>query len=157
MQIDQHVKRSRSRMPPRGWLRSRRATSFQAPARGRFRRVLRFFINGWTISFGLAIVLAAFLVATYFWFQFSDRIDQKLLSGEVYTPSAGIYSAPKLLKVGEATSSLGLIEYLKSAGYIEKNNRADASRSRFSVVGESLLIEPGADRRSLTARKFFRQ
>ena len=131
-------------MPPRGWTRTHRAKTLQAPARGRFRRILRFFINGWTISFALMIALAAFLTATYFWFQFSDRIDQKLLSGEVYTPSAGIYSAPKLLKVGEANSLLGLIDYLKSAGYIEKNNHADASRSRISVAGDALVIEPGA-------------
>ena len=146
MQIDQPVKRSRSKTPPRGWVRTHRAKTFNAPARGRFRRIFRFLVNGWTISIGLILVLAAFLTATYFWFQFSDRIDQKLLSGEVYTPSAGIYSAPKRLKVGEANSLLGLIDYLKSAGYIEKNNRADASRSRFSVVGESLVIEPGATR-----------
>ena len=36
-----------------------------------------------------------------------------------------------------------LIEYLKSAGYIERNNRADASRSRYSVDGDVLGIEPG--------------
>jgi penicillin-binding protein 1B len=79
----------------------------------------------------------------YFWLEFSDRIDRRLLSGEVYTPSAGIYSAPKTLKQGENTSLPALIEYLKSAGYIERNNRADASRSRYSVDSGKLLIEPG--------------
>jgi len=49
----------------------------------------------------LFVLLAAFLTLTYYWFEFSDRIDQKLLSGEVFTPSAGIYSAPKTLNTGE--------------------------------------------------------
>ena len=89
-------------------------------------------------------MLGVFLTLTYFWFEFSDRIDRKLLSGEVYTASAGIYSAPKTLKVGESVTMAGLIEYLKSAGYIERNNRADGSRSRYSVEGDVLAIEPGA-------------
>ncbi len=89
-------------------------------------------------------MLGVFLTLTYFWFEFSDRIDRKLLSGEVYTASAGIYSAPKTLKVGESVTLSALIEYLKSAGYIERNNRADGSRSRYSVEGDVLAIEPGA-------------
>ena len=84
-----------------------------------------------------------FLTLTYFWFEFSDRIDRKLLSGEVFTASAGIYSAPKTLKVGEALTPIELVEYLKSAGYIEKNNKADGSRSRYSVEGDIVAIEPG--------------
>src|SRR5690606_19673018 len=59
------------------------------------------------------------------------------------TASAGIYSAPKKLKVGEQTSMTQLIEYLRSAGYIEKNAQADASRSRYSIDGDVLGIEPG--------------
>ena len=66
-----------------------------------------------------------------------------MLGGEVYTASAGIYSAPKTLKVGESTSMAELIDYLKSAGYIEKNAQADASRSRYSIDGDVLGIEPG--------------
>ena len=89
------------------------------------------------------MTLGVFLTLTYYWFEFSDRIDRKLLSGEVYTASAGIYSAPKTLKTGEAVTMPALIEYLKSAGYIEKNNRADSSRSRYSVEGDVLAIEPG--------------
>ncbi|MBN8147880.1 hypothetical protein J0J24_24400, partial [Vibrio vulnificus] len=41
-------------------------------------------------------------------------------------------------------SVLEAIEYLRSAGYVEKNNRADQARSRFSIEGRKLLIEPGA-------------
>ncbi len=36
-----------------------------------------------------------------------------------------------------------LIDYLKSAGYIERNNQADLSRSRYAVDGDVLAIEPG--------------
>ena len=57
--------------------------------------------NGYTISAFLIVVLVTFLTTTYFWFEYSDVIDRKLLGSEVYTPNAGIYSAPKILKDGE--------------------------------------------------------
>jgi penicillin-binding protein 1B len=143
MQQQLHVKQARSKRPPRGWLKAHRPAVYKAPPPSRFRRILRWVFNPWTISVALLALLGVFLAVTYFWFEFSDRIDRKLLSGEVYTPSAGIYSAPKMLKNGEETTMLGLIDYLKSAGYIEKNNKADASRSRYSVTGDTLEIEPG--------------
>src|SRR5438067_13633979 len=143
MQDNFRIKTSRSKQPPKGWVKARRGTVYIAPPRSRFRRVLRVVFNGWTLSASLLILLGIFLTLTYFWFEFSDRIDRRLLSGEVFTPSAGIYSAPKTLKSDEGISMPELIDYLKSAGYIEKNNRADASRSRYVVDGEVLAIEPG--------------
>jgi penicillin-binding protein 1B len=97
----------------------------------------------WTVSAASLIVLGLFLILTYYWFDFSDRIDRKLLSGEVYTASAGIYSAPKTLKTGESITIPALVDYLRSAGYIERNSQADASRSRYVVDGDTVAIEPG--------------
>ncbi|MFN6964935.1 MAG: transglycosylase domain-containing protein [Pyrinomonadaceae bacterium] len=114
------------------------------PPPSRWQRIRRRLLNGWTISLAAGGLALAFLTLTYFWFEFSDRLDRTILSGEVYTPSAGIYSAPKTLRAGEPTTLNGLIEYLKSAGYVEKSNKADSSRSRYSIDGASLVIEPGA-------------
>jgi len=144
MQENLPLKRTRSKLPPKGWKGARRVQTFQAAPRGRIRRFVGYVFNIWTISFALLVLLFVFLVGTYYWFDFSDRIDRKLLSGEVFTPTAGIYSAPKVLKVGEDISLNDLVDYLKTAGYIEKNNRADASRSRYSIDGNSLVVEPGA-------------
>ncbi len=137
------VKSNRSKQPPKGWVRARRPVSYKAPPPSRFRRFLHAIFNVWTISASLFILLGVFLTLTYFWFEFSDRIDQRLLSGEVFTASAGIYSAPKTLKVGETLSVPAMVDYLKSAGYIEKNNQADASRSRYSIDADEVAIEPG--------------
>src|SRR5213592_3722596 len=52
-----------------------------------------------------------FGVLLYYWTVFSHRIDN-LLRGEVYTRSAGIYAAPKLLHVGETISQDELLGYL---------------------------------------------
>ena len=137
------VKSKKAKLPPKGWARSRRLASYQTPPPTRFRRALRMVVNPWTVLLSCVILLGSFLTLTYFWFEFSDRIDRRLLSGEVFTPSAGIYSAPKTLRKGENISMPELIAYLKSAAYIEKNNRADASRSRYSIEDGKLVIEPG--------------
>lgn len=127
----------------KGRARVRRVTAYKGPPPSRFRRFLRFVFSPLMVGAALVVLLAGFLTFTYYWFEFSDRIDRRLLSGEIFTPYAGIYSAPKTLRTGEAVTMPQLIEYLKTAGYIEKNNRADISRSRYSVDGNKLLIEPG--------------
>ena len=85
----------RSKLPPRGWVKNRRGAVYQAPPPSRFRRTVRVIFNGWTISAALLILLGVFLTLTYFWFEFSDRIDQKLLSGEVYTAWPGFIPPQK--------------------------------------------------------------
>jgi len=97
----------------------------------------------WTLTASLLIVIGAFLILTYYWLDFSDRIDRKLLSGEVFTASAGIYSAPKTIKTGESITIAELADYLRSAGYIERNSQADASRSRYSIEENVVAVEPG--------------
>ena len=142
-------------MPPRGWVKAHRAVSYQAPPPSRFRRILRFFFNAYTLSFSALAVLFAVLTLTYFWFEYSDRIDM-LLKGDVFTQSAGIYSAPKNLRENETITSIGLVEYLKSAGYIEKNNQADVSRSRYEVKENLVEIEPGITG-TVDGQKYFHQ
>lgn len=143
MQDRQAVKKFRSRQPPRAWVKARRAKVEKISPRSRFRRVVGWFFNVWTASAAGILLLTGFFTLSYFWFLFSDTIDRRLLSGEVFTPSAGIYSAPKRLRKGDAATPEEMIGYLKRAGYIEKSDRADPERSRYSVVGSDLLIEPG--------------
>ncbi len=119
-------------------------SSYQAPPPSRWKRLLHLIFNPWTAISGLVVLLIAILTFAYFWQEYSDRIDRKLLSGDVFTPTAGIYSSPKRVRIGDNLSVLEAIEYLRSAGYVEKNNRADQARSRFSIEGRKLLIEPGA-------------
>jgi penicillin-binding protein 1B len=119
-----------------------RVKSFQQPRRSFFRRILHLIFNPVTYFVSLSIFLGVFLTLSYFWFEYSGRVDS-LLRGEVFTRTAGIYSAPKTLKTGENISFEDLINYLKTAGYIEKNQHADASRSRYKFAENSIEIEPG--------------
>ncbi len=134
-------------MPPKYWLnkhRGGRVESFKQPPTSRFRRILRLVFNPITALSSLLILLCAFLGFTYFWFEYSDRIDVLLKGGDIFTRTAGIYSAPKTLRNGEDISLEDLTVYLKSAGYIEKNQQADDSRSRYKIEDNSIEIEPGA-------------
>lgn len=137
--------------------RSRQVNSFRQPPPGFARRVVRAVVNPITLGISSLIFLVAFLTATYFWFEYSDRIDL-LLKGEVFTSTAGIYSAPKLLKKGEKISIEEVKDHLVSAGYIDKNQQADESRSRFEIKGNSIELEPGLtavidDKRTFPALK----
>ncbi len=141
------VKSRKPKMPPKYWRDKRhkgRIESFQQPRPGLFRRILRLIFNPITVLSSLLLVLCAFLTLTYFWFEYADRIDLLLKGGDVFTRTAGIYSAPKTMKAGEDISVEELIDYLKSAGYIEKNQQADASRSRYNLAENAVEIEPGA-------------
>ncbi len=143
MSEETQLKTGRSKLPPQGWVKAKRSSVYQAPPPTRFRRLIHTLFNRWTLGVSLLVILVGFLTFTYFWFEFSDRLDRRLLSGEVFTPTAGIYSAPKTLRVDEAISPQGLVDYLKTAGYIEKDNKADISRSRYAVEGDVVAIEPG--------------
>jgi len=108
-----------------------------------WRRLLRRLLSAPVIVpvvFVSAIVLG---ILIYYWTVFSRRIDN-LLAGEVYTRTAGIYAAPKQLRVDESISEADVIAFLRRAGYVEKGQQADTGRGRYAVNGTTLDIEPSS-------------
>ncbi len=136
------VESKKSKAPPLNRRNRMSVKAYKAPPKSRSRRILRVIFNPITFLLALLLILTVFLTLAYFWFDYSDRIDL-LLKGEVYTNTAGIYSAPKTLKTGEAITLEDFTAYLKSAGYVEKNQQADASRSRYKIEENRMEIEPG--------------
>ena len=65
-----------------------------------------------------------------------------MLTGEVYARAAGIYAAPKQLRVNEALAQEELINYLKHAGYVDKGQQADTARGRYSINSGGVDVEP---------------
>jgi len=90
----------------------------------------------------VATVITGSLI--YYWTIFSGRIDN-LLKGEVFTRSAGIYAAPKQLRVGQTLTPERLIELLKHAGYVEKTQQADEARGRYSFGDGNVEIKPSGN------------
>jgi penicillin-binding protein 1B len=138
-QIHTQKKKPVSSFSSKGRLSNQRSAGSQP---GIFRRFLRFLFNPITISLFSFFLVGLIIILGYYWVDYSDRIDA-LLRGEVFTRTAGIYSAPKQLKEAEAITPESLIKYLKGAGYIEKGTQADTSRSRYQFVENALEIEPG--------------
>ncbi len=119
-----------------------RSRPYGAQKRTRFRRLLRLVFNPVTFALAAIVFLAAFLTATYFWFEFSDKINL-MLAGDVFTRNAGIYSAPKTLRKDEVLSPDAFADYLRSAGYVSADRSADPSRGRFDLKGNLITVEPG--------------
>ena len=123
--------------------RDPRVVSYVEPDAGLGRRFLRRLFSA-PVIIPVAFVSAAVLgILIYYWTVFSGRIDN-LLQGEVFTRSAGIYAAPKQLRVNEAITQEELIAFLKRAGYVEKSQQADTNRGRYTVNGASVEIEPSS-------------
>ena len=119
-----------------------RINSFQEQRPGFFRRVFRIIFHPFALISYFFIAAGIIFTLAYFWFEFSERVDL-LLKGEVFTRTAGVYASPKNLKQGEVISPEELVTYLKSAGYIEKNQQASKSRSRYLHEDKTVDIEPG--------------
>jgi penicillin-binding protein 1B len=123
--------------------REPRVVSYVEPQQSTGRRFVRRLFSAPVIIpvvFVGAVVLG---ILIYYWTVFSGRIDN-LLQGEVFTRSAGIYAAPRQLRVNEPTTPDDLVAFLKRAGYVEKTQQADTNRGRYTLNGTSLEIEPSS-------------
>ncbi len=126
---------------PRPPGRNPRVVSYVEHEPSFIRRVLRRLLSA-PVIIPLVFIGAVVLgILIYYWTIFSGRIDN-LLAGEVFTRSAGIYAAPKQLRVNETISQADLIGFLKRAGYVEKTQQADTSRGRYLVNGSTVEVEP---------------
>jgi penicillin-binding protein 1B len=133
-------------VPPPAHTRRRapRVYQFEEPPEGFWRRWRRRLIRPATVIPAVVVTLIIAGLLGYYYTLFSERID-KLLRGEVFTRSAGIYAAPKQVKAGDGLSAEELVARLKRAGYVERAQQADTARGRFSVEGANVEIEPSRD------------
>ena len=121
-----------------------RVIRYEEPPSGFARRLLRFCFRPYIIIPVILSVGLAIAALSYYWVIFSGRIDN-LLRGDVFTRSAGIYAAPKMIRVGQSISEEDLLGFLKRSGYVERNQQADSARGRYTMSGAMVDIEPGAD------------
>jgi penicillin-binding protein 1B len=123
--------------------RTGRLVSYAEPNQSLARRLRRRLLSA-PVVIPVVFVSAVLLgILIYYWTVFSARIDN-LLQGEVFTRSAGIYAAPKQLRINESISQEELIAFLKRAGYVEKSQQADTSRGRYIQNGAAVDVEPSS-------------
>lgn len=123
--------------------RTSRVRKYKAPKPTRLRRILRLIFNPITFAVAAFSLLAVFLFASYYWFEFSDKIN-RMLAGDIFTRNAGIYSAPKTIRKGERLSDEELVEHLRAAGYVRADRDADPLRGRYEIAANKVSIEPGS-------------
>jgi penicillin-binding protein 1B len=118
-----------------------RIVAYSEPEVSLWRRLGRRLISPPALIAFAVLALVIIVPLVYYWTVFSGRIDN-LLKGEVYTRSAGIYAAPKQLRIGQALTQERLIEFLQHAGYVEKSQQADKARGRYYLSGGIVDVEP---------------
>src|SRR5438105_2564223 len=134
----------KNRVPPVAKRGKGRVIKYAAPDESFFRRMgRRIFRPPVLVALAIITTFTISIFGYYYWV-FSARID-RLISGEIYTRSAGIYTAPRELRVGTGLAEDDLVARLKRANYVEKSQQADAARGRYTVNGASVDVEPGQD------------
>src|SRR5829696_3410555 len=123
--------------------RKPRVVSYVESRPGFLRRLLRRLFSAPVIIPIVFIGAIGLGILIYYWTVFSGRIDN-LLAGEVYTRTAGIYAAPKQLRVDQSISQEDVLAFLRRAGYVEKSQQADTGRGRYAVNGTTVDIEPSS-------------
>ena len=123
--------------------RTGRLVAYAEPNQSLARRIRRRLFSAPVVIPVVFLSAIVFGILIYYWTVFSARIDN-LLQGEVFTRSAGIYAAPKQLRVNESISQEELIAFLKRAGYVERSQQADTSRGRYLQNGATVDVEPSS-------------
>jgi penicillin-binding protein 1B len=132
-----------NRVPPPASRRpAARIVRYDEPPEGFFRRWRRRIFRPPVVI--ALVLLTTFTVGVlgYYYYIFSERVD-RLISGEIFTRSAGIYTAPKELRVGGGLSADDLVKRLQRAGYVDRALQADDARGRYALNGASVDVEPG--------------
>ncbi|HJR05908.1 MAG TPA: PBP1A family penicillin-binding protein [Pyrinomonadaceae bacterium] len=134
----------KSRVPPPQATRRRtaRVIKYVEPEESFFRRWRRRIFRPPLII--ALVILTTFTIGVlgYYYYIFSERVD-RLISGEIFTRSAGVYTAPKELRVGAGLSADDLVKRLQRANYVERAAHADDARGRYMLNDTSVEIEPG--------------
>jgi penicillin-binding protein 1B len=128
--------------PPAPRKRGARVIRYEEPEEGFFRRWRRRIFRPPLVI--ALVILTTFTIGVlgYYYYIFSERVD-RLISGEIFTRSAGLYTAPKELRVGVGLSADELVKRLQRAGYVERAAQADDARGRYALNGAGVEIEPG--------------
>jgi penicillin-binding protein 1B len=89
----------------------------------------------------VTVSLSVLLIKSYR--AYSRLVDERLAHGYL-TSRAGIYAAPRTLRVGQKLSRDGLAGMLRRAGYVESDEVSEVWNGSFAVRGEdSIEIKPG--------------
>ena len=107
---------------------------------GRFklRRLVR-----WSAAILAVIFISLGLVLIRTYRSYAQIVDARLAHGYLIS-RAGIYAAPRALRVGQRYSVLSLSQALRAAGYAESDAASEVWNGSFSVNQNSIVVRPTA-------------
>jgi penicillin-binding protein 1B len=104
------------------------------------KRKLRWFFRVVITATALVLIaLAVFLAHSYK--TYAKLVDERLAHG-YQTSRAGIYAAPRTLRVGQKYSAQSLAEVLRHAGYVESDSASEVWNGSFSLTPQGIDIRP---------------
>lgn len=109
------------------------------------RRRTRLFTQ--TLRIGALVLLLSIAVTTIFLIRsyraYAKLVDERLAHGYL-TTRAGIYAAPRTLRVGQKVTRDGLAAALRRTGYVESDSVSEVWNGSFSVLDNAIEIRPGS-------------
>jgi penicillin-binding protein 1B len=116
----------------------KRGTHRRFPALRRLRSILYAVL---VVGICVGGTVVYFLSCSYV--SYAKIVDARLRSGYL-TSRAGIYAAPRTLRVGQSVTREGLVELLRRAGYVETNpgDASDVWSGSFVAQDDAILIQP---------------
>lgn len=94
------------------------------------------------MAFALLAMLTGASFLAYYYVQFGKLIQQRL-TGQIFTNTSRVYSAPEHIFVGEKMKPADLVTYLLRAGYQE--GPIDGSPGVYRVTNNKVEVRPSAD------------
>ena len=124
-------------------MRFRKATRFKNLAvkplgRARLRRLVR-----WSIAILAVVFISLGLVLVQTYRSYARIVDARLAHGYLIS-RAGIYAAPRTLRLAQKYSVATLSQALHSAGYAESDAASEVWNGSFSVNQKSIVVRPTA-------------
>src|SRR5437763_11588473 len=92
------------------------------------------------LAFIVLVLVAGTIFFIYSYNYYARIVDARLRSGYL-TSRAGIYAAPRTLRVGQTLSRERLVELLRRAGY-QENKASDVWSGSFTVQDDAVEIHP---------------
>lgn len=97
----------------------------------------------WSVAILAVAVIFLFVVFVRTYRSYAKIVDARLAHGYLIS-RAGIYAAPRTLRVGQKYSVVSLSQALRSAGYIESDSASEVWNGSFSADKNLIEIRPTA-------------
>ncbi|MBA2340465.1 MAG: PBP1A family penicillin-binding protein [Pyrinomonadaceae bacterium] len=94
----------------------------------------------YTILGCIVISILSSAILLHFYREYARLVDQRLASGYLVS-RAGIYAAPRVLRVGERVSPERLVEILRQSDYVQ-DKASNVWNGSFTIEGERVRIQP---------------